>query len=344
MSTDDPGTYTRRPKAEREHDGTLSLPDQAVSLSSSLRRLRTSIQDNLEHLEQLEQLERDRADAQRIVDEGGLDNSGLLALARQYARAVTPEQRDQLAASIATQLSVDEAGVILRAAAAVRTAVPGIVLRAKALGDSTAGIARELDMTDSYVRRIVREHRQVSWRLDLYGSEAGPEWASWEAGDDIIPLTLPYPALAERVLAEAGRGPREHFARVLIWIGTDTQPDDAAVYTHAHIPPSVLDDPFADMAAEYQQAVADGLLDLRYWRLERQWAEDGTAPGDWHTVKESGPVTGGRPVTAEELAAYLLTRFRRTQPPEARLRVTVWPADGGDTPGPDATTVYSDPQ
>ncbi|QWQ43072.1 hypothetical protein KME66_20390 [Streptomyces sp. YPW6] len=165
-----------------------------------------------------------------------LDNSGLLALAQGYARAVTPEQRDQLAAGIATRLTVDEAGVILRAAAAVRTAVPGVVLRAKANGDSTAEIARELDMTDSYVRRIAREHRLVSWRLDLYDSEAGPGWQSWESGDDIIPSTRTEPDLAEHILAAAGRGPREHRARVLIWNGTDEQPDTAAVYTHEQSP------------------------------------------------------------------------------------------------------------
>ncbi|MFD3902988.1 hypothetical protein HXS80_20580 [Streptomyces sp. CB04723] len=161
-----------------------------------------------------------------------LDNSGLLALAQGYARATTPEQRDQLAADIAARLTVDEAGVILRAAAAVRTAVPGIVLRAKANDTTTAKIARELDMTDSYVRRIAREHRLVSWRLDLYDSEAGPGWQPYEAGDDIIPATRTEPDLAEHILAAAGRGPREHRARVLIWDGTDEQPDTAAIYTH----------------------------------------------------------------------------------------------------------------
>ncbi|MER7697023.1 hypothetical protein [Streptomyces sp. NPDC096095] len=178
----------------------------------------------------------DNALAKHGETDSTLDNSGLLALAQGYARAVTPEQRDQLAAGIATRLSVDEAGVILRAAAAVRTAVPGIVLHAKANGDTTAEIARELDMTDSYVRRIAREHRLVSWRLDLYDSEAGPGWQPYEAGDDIIPATRTEPDLAEHILAVAGQGPREHRARVLIWNGTDEQPDTAAIYTHKQSP------------------------------------------------------------------------------------------------------------
>jgi hypothetical protein len=88
-----------------------------------------------------------------------LDNSGLLSLARQYAHAVTPDQRDQLAADIADQLTIDEAGVILRAAGAIRAAMPRIVIRARTQGDTTAEIARELDITDSYVRRIIREHK-----------------------------------------------------------------------------------------------------------------------------------------------------------------------------------------
>ncbi|WP_329219222.1 hypothetical protein [Streptomyces microflavus] len=170
-----------------------------------------------------------------------LDNFGLLTLAQEYARAITPEQRDQLAGRIATRLTVDEAGVILRAAAAIRIAVPRIVLRAKDGGDTTAEIARKLDMTDSYVRRIVREHWLVSWRLDLHDSNAGPGWQPYEAGDDIIPTTRTEADLAGHILTAAGRGPREHRARVLIWDGLSEQADDDAIYTHERNKPSPLD-------------------------------------------------------------------------------------------------------
>ncbi|MFJ8761056.1 hypothetical protein [Streptomyces cyaneofuscatus] len=216
MTADDPAriTYIRMPKTERVRGGERSLAEQAATLRQWANEL----------------------DEQATAEESNLDDSALFGLARGYARAVTPEQRDQLAASIAAQLTLNEAGLILRAAAAVRTAVPGIVARAKDNKRTTAEIARELDMTDSYVRRIVREHRLVSWRLDLYDSEAGPGWQPYEAGDDIIPSPRTEVHLAEHILAVAGRGPREHRARVLIWDGTDEQPDNAAVYTHEQEP------------------------------------------------------------------------------------------------------------
>ncbi|WP_164711302.1 hypothetical protein [Streptomyces microflavus] len=62
-------------------------------------------------------------DEHAAAEASTLDNSGLLRLAQGYAHASTPEQRDQLAEGVATRLTVDEAGVILRAAAAIRTAL-----------------------------------------------------------------------------------------------------------------------------------------------------------------------------------------------------------------------------
>ncbi|MFE2941052.1 hypothetical protein ACFXKG_18605 [Streptomyces sp. NPDC059255] len=165
-----------------------------------------------------------------------LDNSGLLGLARDYAHAVTPEQRDQLAAEIADRLTIDEAGVILRAATAIKTALPRIILRAKENQDTTAEIARELGMTDSYVRRLIREHVQYSWRLDLYDSEAGPGWQRWETGGDLVPAERTVTDFAEHILRAAGRGPREHRARVLVWNDTHDQSDEAAIYTHEQNP------------------------------------------------------------------------------------------------------------
>ncbi|MGW1151986.1 hypothetical protein ACWD45_11995 [Streptomyces rubiginosohelvolus] len=286
--TDDPGTYTRRPKAERERDGERPLADQAASLSPALRRLKAGLLANLE------EFERDQAAAMRRVDEGGLDNSGLLALARGYARAIDPEQRDQLAASIATRLSVDEAGVILRAAAAVRTAVPGIVLRAKANGDSTAEIARELDMTDSYVRRIARENRLVSWRLDLRDSElpGGAGWKPYEFGDDILATPYTEAHLADQVITAAGRGPRENRSRVLIWDGTAEQPDDAAIYTEEREPLPLVERVSEDLKAEFVRIGQEQKAERRRVAEEigthadpedyEDDEDDDTSGHDWH--------------------------------------------------------------
>lgn len=241
--TDNPGTYTRRPKAQRERDGEHALADQTTALG----KLQS---DMLKIMDQY--AEEHYAAALRRVDEGGLDNSGLLALARGYAHAVTPEQRDQLASTIGARLSVDEAGLILRAATAVRTALPGIVLRAKANEDTTAAIARELGLTDSYVRRIARENRLASWRLDLHDSEAlGAGWQPYAFGDDVISTPYTEAHLADHIITTSGRGPRENRARVLIWNGTAEQPDDAAIYTEEREP-----QPPADLLREELKARA----------------------------------------------------------------------------------------
>ncbi|MGW1784939.1 hypothetical protein ACWCQQ_38415 [Streptomyces sp. NPDC002143] len=297
-------------------------------------------------LEALERYERDRAAAIRRADPGTLDNTGLLTLAQDYARAADPEQRDQLAASIATRLTVDEAGVILRAAAAIRTALPRIVLRAKEDGDTTAEIARELGKTDSYIRRIVREHRLVSWRLDLHNSELGPGWQPYEVSDDIIPTAYTVADLAEHIITAAGRGPRYHPSRVLIWDGVTEQPDDAAIYTHEPLWKETDAPRVAAEAVEFErkrEAERSRATKVpRYWRLDRQWDADNLPAGEWHTVCGGGPFTGGRPRTDAEQAAYLLDRERRDQPAAARLRVTVW--RGSDTPGPLAAVACSESQ
>ncbi|MCX4676711.1 hypothetical protein OG413_15610 [Streptomyces sp. NBC_01433] len=112
---------------------------------------------------------------------------------------------------------------------------PSLIFDAKADGCTVGHIAIILDMTESYVRRVLREYVRCSWRLDLYDSKAGPGWHVWEAGEDVMPA-VEDPAiateLASRILTEAGRGPQKHRARLLIWRGSDEQSDETAVYTH----------------------------------------------------------------------------------------------------------------
>ncbi|MGW1463863.1 hypothetical protein ACWCPT_05845 [Streptomyces sp. NPDC002308] len=158
-----------------------------------------------------------------------LDNSGLMSLARDYARAASPEQRDQLAAGIADKLTVDEAGVILRAAAAVRDALPRIVLRARANEDTTAEIARELGMTDSYIRRILRENVPYEWTIHLLDSEAGAGWQLWEEGSSVTAADVQASDLATTVYGTAGSRVRQHSARVTLLLGSgpsETADDD----------------------------------------------------------------------------------------------------------------------
>ncbi|MFI6860172.1 hypothetical protein ACIBKZ_09700 [Streptomyces sp. NPDC050421] len=81
----------------------------------------------------------------------------LLDLAQSYDRADTHTHREQLAAEVADEISLAEAGTIRRAAEAVKLAMPGIIARANLRCEDTATIARELGVTPSYVRRIIRE-------------------------------------------------------------------------------------------------------------------------------------------------------------------------------------------
>ncbi|MFE6683946.1 hypothetical protein [Streptomyces sp. NPDC057729] len=159
----------------------------------------------------LEQYERDRAAETCRDDPGTLDSTRLLTLAQSYARAATPEQRDSLAAEIADRLTINEAGVILRAAATVKTAVPHIVLRAKANNAATAEIARELDMTDSYVRRIVRDYTQYFWRLETYALD---DWVTYASGHEVA-KTGSANGLAEKIY-HATPTPRT-YCRVFVW-------------------------------------------------------------------------------------------------------------------------------
>ncbi|MDT0432790.1 hypothetical protein [Streptomyces salyersiae] len=83
----------------------------------------------------------------------------LNALAQSYDRATTDAHRENLAAEVAEELSLAEAGTIRRAAKAVELGMPGIICRARATGMEPNEIARQLGATGSYVRRILRENR-----------------------------------------------------------------------------------------------------------------------------------------------------------------------------------------
>ncbi|MER7726406.1 hypothetical protein [Streptomyces sp. NPDC096323] len=161
-------------------------------------------------------------------------SSALAALAENFTRATTDAHRRDLAAEVAQELTLAEAGTIRRAAEAVRLGTPGIILRAAANDMTPNEIARELGATGSYVRRILRENRVFSWRLDLFNSQAGPGWQSWESGTDVMPYSEDHNVmdeLAAQILTQAGRGARKYVARVTVWQGSEDQADDASIYS-----------------------------------------------------------------------------------------------------------------
>lgn len=53
---------------------------------------------------------------------------------------------------------VQEAGATRRAAKKVEAVLPEIIIAARASGIGVVKIARELDVTESYVYRVLREH------------------------------------------------------------------------------------------------------------------------------------------------------------------------------------------
>jgi len=92
----------------------------------------------------------------------------------------------------------------------------------------------------------------VSWRIDLYDSEAGPEWQPWESGTETMTDDGEV-HLAEQLLAQCGSGPREHRARVLIWAGVEEQPDSAAIFTYEKSPTTPADGPHPALLAEFEK-------------------------------------------------------------------------------------------
>ncbi|MEV4966670.1 hypothetical protein AB0886_05300 [Streptomyces sp. NPDC024062] len=101
----------------------------------------------------------------------------LLNLAENYDRATadyaTDAHREDLAAEVAEELSLAEAGTIRRAAKAVELGMPGIICRARADGMAPNEIARQLGATGSYVRRILRENRTTLAEAVASLSKAG---------------------------------------------------------------------------------------------------------------------------------------------------------------------------
>ncbi|MGC5343661.1 hypothetical protein [Streptomyces sp. DT171] len=101
-------------------------------------------------------------------------SSTLATLARDYAATNdNAEGRAMLAADVAEDISLAEAGTIRRAAKAVKLGTTGIICRARAEGYTPTEIARELGATPSYVRRILRENRTTLAEAVARLNEAG---------------------------------------------------------------------------------------------------------------------------------------------------------------------------
>ncbi|MEW2573636.1 hypothetical protein [Streptomyces sp. NPDC047070] len=245
---------------------------------------------------------------------------------RQEIRAAAKAEAELLAGEVAAdyeqppveaELTLAEAGRIRRAAKVAEAALPRLVVEADADGMTAPQITEALAVTPSYTYRILREWVKYEWRLDLYDSEAGAGWQSWEAGEDVVERKkVNEVALAERVLAEAGRGPREHRARVLVWERTAGE-DEQALYTHEQAPESAPVEPWD-----------------AFWTVERREGDDWT--------EQAAPSRQNVTQHPAAYARFLLAGEQQARP-EATLRVRVWRFGTSDEQPPlaEATTGQS---
>jgi hypothetical protein len=154
---------------------------------------------------------RDEADAQP------LDPGYLRWIADEYERN-DATSRERLLDLLGDDLDLDDIRILRLAGEAAVAATPRAIKAARGRGMEPPQIAAELGLTPSRIYQVLRDYVQYEWRLDLYDSEQGPGWQPYEAGTDLAERRkLNAAQLADRVFERAGKGPRQHRARVLVW-------------------------------------------------------------------------------------------------------------------------------
>ncbi|MDX3063428.1 helix-turn-helix domain containing protein [Streptomyces sp. ND04-05B] len=107
--------------------------------------------------------------------------TALDTLAQGFRTARDTAARHDLAEQVGSSLPLAEAGVIRRVAKALEAAMPGVVVDARVDGWTAKEIAAELDLTPSYVYRILRDYPwEAAW--SLYVMPDG-----WTSDDDDEP-------------------------------------------------------------------------------------------------------------------------------------------------------------
>ncbi|MGW9385390.1 helix-turn-helix domain-containing protein [Streptomyces globisporus] len=81
----------------------------------------------------------------------------LADLAGSYEAASTSQEHQTIAINVADGITLEAAGTIRRASKAIELGTPRLIERATADGMTPPEIAKVLGVTDSYVRRIIRE-------------------------------------------------------------------------------------------------------------------------------------------------------------------------------------------
>ncbi|MFD5873727.1 hypothetical protein [Streptomyces sp. NPDC060322] len=109
--------------------------------------------------------------------------TALDTLAQGFRAARNTAARHDLAEQVGSSLPLAEAGVIRRVAKALEAAMPGVVVDARVDGWTAKEIAAELDLTPSYVYRMLRDYPwEAAWSLyvmpDGWTSDSNDE--PWE--------------------------------------------------------------------------------------------------------------------------------------------------------------------
>ncbi|MEV8317998.1 hypothetical protein AB0Q95_27890 [Streptomyces sp. NPDC059900] len=138
-------------------------------------------------LAEFERFEAEREAERRQYE--AAQGTALDMLAAAFRRARSTEERHDLAEQVGSSLPLAEAGVIRRVAKALEAAMPGVVVDARVDGWTAKEIAAELDLTPSYVYRMLREYPwEAAWSLyvmpDGWTSDDDEPWERVTGGTE----------------------------------------------------------------------------------------------------------------------------------------------------------------
>ncbi|WP_329148787.1 helix-turn-helix domain-containing protein [Streptomyces sp. NBC_01456] len=133
------------------------------------------------------------------------EGTALDLLAEGFRKARSTAERHDLAEQVGSSLPLAEAGVIRRVAKALEASMSGVVVDARVDGWTAKEIAAELDLTPSYVYRMLRDYPwEAQWVL--YVQPDG-----WTSGSD----DEPWQRIADGIEESAGETADEVARRIL---------------------------------------------------------------------------------------------------------------------------------
>ncbi|MFK0108533.1 hypothetical protein [Streptomyces sp. NPDC091217] len=225
----DPSRFPTHPAGQQAAiEGTLAaLGDTAATRDHNRRRLaaqRVEVEETAagklrNHLFSLITEFEEQREAERRQFEAA-EGTALDTLAEGFRRATSTAQRHALAEQVGSSLPLAEAGVIRRAAKALEDALAETVLDARVDGWTAKEIAAELDLTPSYVYRLLREN---PWAL---------HWALYVMPDGWTPDSddEPWQRVAEGAEESRGETADEVAGRIL-----DERLDDDLATKHVRV-------------------------------------------------------------------------------------------------------------